>query len=106
MSAYTENMVAELNRIGAFNFASASDFASKHGLSPRSVISKVKSLGIPYTPREVVRKDSEAVVVRKSDMVREIARLLGISEDNIAGLAKADKAALNNLGAVIQKIAA
>lgn len=104
MSAYTENMVDELNRIGAFNFASASDFASKHGLSPRSVISKVKSLGIPYTPREVVRKNSEAV--RKSDMVREIARLLGISEDNIAGLAKADKAALNNLGVVIQKIAA
>ena len=104
MSAYTENMVAELNRIGAFNFASASDFATKHGLSPRSVISKVKSLGIPYTPREVVRKNSDTV--RKSDMVREIARLLGISEDNIAGLAKADKAALNNLGVVIQKIAA
>ena len=104
MSAYTENMVAELNSIGAFNFASASDFASKHGLSPRSVISKVKSLGIPYTPREVARKNPDAV--RKSDMVREIARLLGISEDNIAGLAKADKAALNNLGVVIQKIAA
>ena len=55
MSNYTEKMVAQMEKIGSFDYASAEEFASKNGLTTRSVISKAKSLGLDYTPRVVAK---------------------------------------------------
>lgn len=95
MSNYSENMVAEMEKIGSFNYDSAEAFAEKHNLSTRSVISKAKSLGLDYTPRVVAKASTPRV--RKSDVVAQIAEQLGADADSLSGLAKADMRSLNEL---------
>ena len=49
MSAYTNAMVAELTAQAPFSLAKAKAFAEKYPtVNYRSVIAKVKSLGLPY----------------------------------------------------------
>ena len=49
MSAYTPAMVAELTAQAPFSLAKAKAFAEQHpGVTYRSVIAKVKSLGLAY----------------------------------------------------------
>ena len=95
MSNYTEKMVAQMEKIGSFDYASAEEFASKNGLTTRSVISKAKSLGLDYTPRVVAKAATPRV--RKSDIVAQLAEQLGADADALAGLAKADMRSLNEL---------
>lgn len=95
MSNYTDNMVAEMEKIGSFNYDSAAAFAEKHGLSTRSVISKAKSLGLEYAPRVVAKSSTPRV--RKSEVVAQIAEQLGADADALSGLAKADMRSLNEL---------
>ena len=92
MTAYTDIMVETLQAQETWTYDDACEFASKHGLSNRSVISKIKSLGIDYEPKQVAK--STIVVVRKADIVAEIAALAGVNFDRIEGLGKADKASL------------
>ena len=54
MSNYTPVILAAMQSQDSFDYDSASAFASAHGLSVRSVISKVKQLGISYTPKAKV----------------------------------------------------
>lgn len=96
MSAYTNAMVATLTANAPYNYDSASAFASENGLSVRSVISKVKSLGLEYTPRPAVVKSSTPKV-RKADVVRALADRLDVDYDAIAGLEKADVKSLEAL---------
>jgi hypothetical protein len=96
MSNYSEKMEAELRKIGSFNYDSAAAFADRYAdLTTRSVVSKVKSMGLEYTPR-VVAKASTARV-RKSDIVAALAEQIGADADALAGLAKADMRSLNEL---------
>lgn len=95
MSNYSENMVAEMEKIGSFNYDSAEAFAEKHGLSTRSVISKAKSLGLEYTPRVVAKASTPRI--RKSDMVISIADAIGVSPDELDGLSNAKTSALSTL---------
>lgn len=96
MSNYTEKMVAAMTAKGSFTFAEAEDFAKQHNLSTRSVVSKVKSLGLAYTPKpKAARKNPDAV--RKADIVTAIAATLGADADKLSGLAKADTKALAEL---------
>ena len=95
MSNYTEKMVAQMEKIGSFDYASAEAFASEHGLTTRSVISKAKSLGLDYTPRVVAKAATPRV--RKSDIVAQLAEQIGADADALAGLAKADMRSLNEL---------
>lgn len=93
MSQYTDAMVAQLTSAQSFDYDSASRFAEAHSLSVRSVISKVKSLGLDYTPRPVVRK-TVGERVTKAQIVAEIATAVNGDVDALAGLAKADMASL------------
>lgn len=99
MSVYTDSMVVELTQAGAFDYASASAFAEKHNLSPRSVISKIKSLGLPYERKPVPTKME--VRVRKADVVRVIESKLGLDAEALSGLGKADMGALQKILQVI-----
>jgi len=94
MSSYTDAMVAEMHEIGSFTYDSAAAFASKHGVSTRSVISKVKFEKLPYEAKVVVKA---APRVRKADIVAEIAFHLEVPLETIEGLAKADMASLKAL---------
>lgn len=100
MSVYTDSMVVELTQAGAFDYASASAFAEKHNLSPRSVISKIKSLGLPYERKPVPTK-MEVKRVRKADVVRVIESKLGLDAEALSGLGKADMGALQKILQVI-----
>jgi len=100
MSVYTEKMVAELQAFEIVTWADAQKFAEQYSISPRSVVSKVKTLQIPYEPKpkaEPKRKDS----VRKIDTVRAIAAAMSIEPASIEGLTKADRRALAALFAAV-----
>ena len=96
MSAYTDKMVQEMTSAGSFDYDSASAFADKHGLSVRSVISKVKNLSLDYTPKPAV-KASAGPRIRKADIVRELEIQAGANLEDFAGLEKADARSLQNL---------
>lgn len=100
MSAYTEKMVATLNAGSPWTFAAAEAFAKENNLSTRSVVSKIKSLGLDYIPKpKAARKNPDAV--RKADVVAALAAKLGADADTLAGLAKADAKALAELVRVL-----
>lgn len=96
MSNYSENMVAAMTKKGAFTFADAEAFAAEHNLTTRSVVSKVKSLGLDYTPKpKAASKSGDRI--RKADTVAAIAKGLDINVESIEGLAKADARSLSAL---------
>ena len=96
MSNYTDSMVAEMVSAGAFTFAQAQAYAEKHNLSTRSVVSKIKSLDLPYTPKPKAAA-SGSPRTTKADLVQAIALGLDCSFESIEGLAKADSRALSAL---------
>ena len=98
MSVYTDSMVTELCA-SAHTYESAAAFASKHNISVRSVVSKIKSLGLDYERKVVVRTGD--VRIRKADVVRVIETKLGLSDEALSGLGKADMGALQRLLEVI-----
>lgn len=96
MSNYTDKMEAELRKVGTFTYESAEAFANEYAdLTTRSVVSKVKSMGLDYTPRVVAKASTPRI--RKSDMVLALAEQIGADADALAGLAKADMRSLNEL---------
>ena len=100
MSNYTDQMVAEMEVIhsnGGFTYESAKAYAEQNNLTVRSVISKIKSLGLDYTPKAPAGKSSAAPQIRKADLVRGIATALEVSYDTISGLDKADRKSLSQL---------
>jgi len=100
MSAYTDVMVAKLNAGAPWTFANAEAFAKENNLSTRSVVSKIKSLGLEYQPKpKAARKNPDAI--RKADVVSALATQLGADADKLAGLAKADMKALAELVRVL-----
>ena len=96
MSNYTPVILAEMQSQDSFDYDSASAFASAHGLSVRSVISKVKHLGISYTPKAKV-VSTAGPRITKADLVDAIARAMALDVESIRGLDKADAKALNTL---------
>ena len=87
-------MVTELCA-SAHTYESATEFASKHNLSVRSVVSKIKSLGLEYERKIVVK--AVGGKLRKADVVAEIAARLSTDVEKLAGLGKADMGALGKL---------
>lgn len=51
MSAYTPKMENALKDSAPHNYDTAQKFAEGHALPIRSVISKIKSMGLDYTPK-------------------------------------------------------
>ena len=87
-------MVKALTSQGAWTFDQAVQFAEANNLSTRSVVSKIKSLDLPYTPKP---KAASQPRFRKADTVLAIAKALNTDSDSLAGLAKADAASLSAL---------
>jgi hypothetical protein len=100
MTAYTDKMVSDMTSAGSFTYETASEFANAHSLSVRSVISKVKNLGLPYTPKPIT-KSSAGPRITKADIVLLIADAAGASPVALAGLDKADVRSLRALLAAL-----
>ena len=93
---YTPEMVAIISGYSNVNGAGAAEIADKIGKSQRSVIAKIKSMGLPYAVKRPTRKDGSPVS-RKADMVAAIAKALDADADELAGLEKATRSALDVL---------
>jgi hypothetical protein len=98
MTNYTEALVNAMSAHGSFTYEQAVAFAEANGLKPRSVISKIKSMGLPYTPKPVnVTKRGEPVV-SKGEIVASIEAKL---QAQLPSLLKMSKEDLVTLSAVI-----
>lgn len=98
MSIYTPDLVSALQDLaletGEITYAQAVAFADKHGLKPRSVIAKIKSMELIYVPKPVnVTKRGEPVV-RKSELVASIEAAVGVAVPSLVKASKADLEAL------------
>lgn len=86
---YTEAMIAELNATPVWDLASATTWANKHGLSPRSVVSKVGALGLKYNSKTTQAKPT-APRVNKADLVTQINATLNIKAPSLDKVNMAD----------------
>ena len=99
MSNYTDSMVAALRAQAPFNLAKAKAFAEQHGsISYRSVIAKVKSLGLEYEKAAPVAKKAKSDEPTKAATLAAIRSALALPERD-GDLTKAELVAiLENLG--------
>ena len=82
MSAYTNAMVAELTNNAPFNLAKAKMFANRYPtVGYRSVIAKVKSLGLEYDKAEPAAKKDHAVAgPTKAQILSDIRLKMGLPD--------------------------
>tara|TARA_R100001443_G_scaffold100987_1_gene108557 strand:+ start:130 stop:465 length:336 start_codon:yes stop_codon:yes gene_type:complete len=97
---YTPDMIAVIEGYDTYNQATAKEIAGIIGKSPRSVIAKIKSMGLSYAVKRRVRKDGSASVL-KTDTVLAIAKALDMDALELDGLQKAPK---NVLEALLREI--
>ena len=90
---YTPEMLTVISGYDSYDKDVAVEIAALIGKSPRSVIAKIKSMGLDYTVQRPVRKDGSAIA-RKADTVDEIARALSMDVADLEGLTKAPRNAL------------
>ena len=79
MSAYTPKMENALKDSGPHSYETAQTFAHSHGLSIRSVISKIKSMGLDYTPKPKT-VSSGGPTIKKTEIVEAIRSTLNLSQ--------------------------
>jgi hypothetical protein len=97
--SYSEEMIAELKETAVWDFDSATAFATKYKIKPRSVVAKVGALGLVYKAREAVKGSSNAGTKReprpvKADLVKAIEAKLGISAPSFEKMNMSDLTAV------------
>ena len=101
---YTDTQVAALqkaaNDFGTLNGEIAARLADELGQSKRSVIAKIKSLGLDYAVAKKPVKGTRAT--SKAEYVAAIAKALDADASELAGLEKATALALSGLLAAIR----
>ena len=94
---YTDEMVSQMveNYQEQPSMDTVHELAQAFGKTSRSIIAKLSREGV-YKAQPRTTKTGEPVV-RKDELVAEIATILGIDEATIASVAKATKTDLKNL---------
>ena len=95
MSNYTPQMVAALMAGTVTNYDTAVSYAEANSLPVRSVIAKVKSLGLPYVAK--TRPLKRGSKTTKIELVRAIEKSLASGTDSLVGLEKSSVTALERL---------
>ena len=99
MSNWTPELTTELATLPTpVSFADAVEFAEERGLKPRSVIAKLKSMGIDYLPKPAKVTKRGEPVVPKADFVVVIEKAIGCA---LPSLVKASKPDLERMAAVL-----
>ena len=93
--SYTVEQVAALTNAAPVTFAMAEDFATEFGKTPKSVIAKVKSLGLAYVAKPVAPKRPKGLT--KAELVAAIAAKLSVEAEALDGLTKATSQVLGKL---------
>lgn len=106
MTKYSISQEKELREIGTFNLASATKFAEKHGLPVRSVIPKIKSLGLTYETKKSAGVSREAASGsrerNKAQIVASVQAILALDLRSFSNMTNTD---LQELEACLLKIA-
>ena len=101
---YTDKQVAALQKaaddFGTLNGTIAGQLADELGQSKRSVIAKIKSLGLDYAVASKPVKGTRAT--SKAEYVAAIAKALDADATDLAGLEKATALGLSRLLAAIR----
>ena len=98
--SYSDKETAAVRAAAPLTYAKAVALAADLGKSTRSVIAKAKQLDLPYTPKPKAAAKGRGVT--KAAVVLDVAAALQVDVDAVAGLAKADMAALKALLAAVK----
>lgn len=99
MSRYTSEMVAELHGLESPVTRPVVDaFADKYSLTVKSVVAKLRHLGIEYQPPESVERPQAR---KKIEIARSIEAMLDFPQDSLAGLDKATVQTLQKIENVL-----
>lgn len=94
MTKYSISQEKELREIGTFNLASATKFAEKHGLPVRSVIPKIKSLGLTYETKKTGTVSREAASGsrerNKAQIVASVQTILALDLRSLGSMTNTD----------------
>lgn len=88
-----EEILEAMRNNAPLNWTKCNEIAEQFGIKPRAVVASATRQGIEYERKKRVSK-SGALVLRKTDLVEKIAEGLNLSTDNLGGLDKASKSAL------------
>jgi len=89
---YSDEQMEILRTESPFDWSRAKELAIDFGKSPQSIVSKVKSMELPYTVKPAPRK--KAIQDTKDELVATIEKRL---DRKLDGLAKANREALLSL---------
>ena len=92
---FTQIMIQRLHET-PMTHATATEFARVHGVPLRAVITRVKSLGLQYTPKAAVTKILGSRP-RKADVVLAISMMIDVPCEAISGIERADYESLDAL---------
>ncbi len=95
---YSKEMESQILARSPITYDIAQELAKTFGKTLRSVVAKACSMQkVEYIARERVTKNGSDIC-RKADLVNEITRALGSDQcEDLTGLSKAPKSALENL---------
>lgn len=79
MAVYTSAMETTLRQSAPHSYDTAQDFAHSHGLPIRSVISKIKSMDLDYTPKEKT-VSTAGPTIKKQEIVESIRSTLNLKQ--------------------------
>ena len=101
---YTDEMVANMTEQYQANPTreTVDELAREFGKTTRSVIAKLSREGV-YVAQPRTTKSGEPIVA-KSELVSEVATILGVEVDDIASLEKATKVHLKELVARLSQL--
>jgi hypothetical protein len=97
--SYTVEQVAALTNAAPVSYERALELAMELGKTPRSVIAKVKSLGLAYEPKPAAPKRPKGLT--KTELVGYIAARLDVPAEALEGLTKATSQSLDKLFSAI-----
>jgi hypothetical protein len=99
MIKYTENMLDELKSMGVITYDAAQDFSTKHDISIRSVIGKVRSMELPYQPKVSTEKPKVTKDAKESKaaIAAEIESMLNVTFKGLDKLVLEDLVKLRNV---------
>lgn len=95
---YTEKMLDELKSMDVITYDMANEFASKHNISIRSVVAKVRSMELPYQPKVSTEKPKVTKDAKESKaaIAAEIESMLGVTFKGLDRLVLEDLTKLRN----------
>ncbi len=96
---YTEKQLDELKSMGVITYDMAQAFATKHDISIRSVIAKVRSMELPYQPKVSAEKPAVTKDAKesKANVAAEIESMLNVTFKGLDKLVLEDLVKLRNV---------